>query len=438
MPKIIQKSLAIAICLCAVTLMGVARSSDAQKPTITVKHDADQFQTRVRVAAREGRFYWADVLRGLARAKGWEDEELVGLLPKGSIKANGVSTLAAIMALDRAAKPNIRFRRLKTDGAAEPTLEITLDRAAILASRRRFKKIARRMLTPRRSQQEYGLRLPKNWKKLPRDSTLVVVVHGWNSEGERFDPLLRQLKDSGHTTAVFDYPNDQPVADSAERFSQELRNVAKERPDLRLAIVGHSMGGLVAREAIENPKLDPGNVERLIMVATPNHGSELARIAFAVDFWQFASDLKDKSTLRSFFSSIEDGLAEATHDLRPDSVFLTTLNGRERNKKVRYSLILGDKGLLTAIQWAAARRSVASSTRRHRFSRIFGPKLDGILANMDEVIRGRGDGAVSVRRGKLTGVDDVVVLPFLHTDLAANAERAKESGLFDAITERLK
>jgi hypothetical protein len=41
-------------------------------------------------------------------------------------------------------------------------------------------------------------------------------------------------------------------------------------------------------------------------------------------------------------------------------------------------------------------------------------KIDDWLGDMDEVIAGKGDGAVAVERARLPGVDDVVVLPFGH------------------------
>jgi pimeloyl-ACP methyl ester carboxylesterase len=410
----------------------------SREPIITIEHDAENFQTRVCVAEHEGRFYWGDVLRGLARARGWEDGELAELLPAGSVAADGLKTRAAIYALDRAARPQIRFRRLAAEGEAKPcALEITLDEAAMLSTQRKFKKELREMLTPQRACRDYGLHSAENLEKLPRDTRVVLVAHGWNSAGQRLDPLCEVLKKAGHVTAHFDYPNDQPIADSAALLANELKRVADERPDLRFAIVGHSMGGLVARAAIENADLDPDNVDRLIMVATPNHGSQLARIAYAFDLWQYATDLGERGPIESFFASIEDGLAEASRDLRPDSIFLTTLNRRERNPKVRYSLILGDKAVFTPEKWAAARKSAASAASKHRFTRIFGPKLDGILAEMDEVVHGRGDGAVSIARGRLAGVEDVVTLPFLHTDLTDGRERAQSSGLYEAIAERL-
>jgi hypothetical protein len=75
---------------------------------------------------------------------------------------------------------------------------------------------------------------------------------------------------------------------------------------------------------------------------------------------------------------------------------------------------------------------------RNRFVRFLGPRADEILSDLDEVKSGKGDGAVSVERGRLEGVDDVVVLPFSHSFLGQAPETAAEHKLCDAVLDRLK
>jgi hypothetical protein len=41
-------------------------------------------------------------------------------------------------------------------------------------------------------------------------------------------------------------------------------------------------------------------------------------------------------------------------------------------------------------------------------------KLEQALAEMEEMIEGKGDGIVAVKRGRLPGVEDVVLLSFGH------------------------
>ena len=176
------------------------------------------------------------------------------------------------------------------------------------------------------------------------------------------------------------------------------------------------MGGLVARAVIEDSELDPGNVRHLIMVAPPNHGSLLARIAYGMDILTGTTRFPqaERAEVSRFYAAIEDGLSEATEDLKPDSAFLQQLNSRARNPRVRYAIFLGTGGHFTRKQLDQLRQGLATAQSKSDVVGLFAPRIDETLADLDEVVRGLGDGVVAVRRGKLEGVDDVVVLEFSH------------------------
>lgn len=48
--------------------------------------------------------------------------------------------------------------------------------------------------------------------------------------------------------------------------------------------------------------------------------------------------------------------------------------------------------------------------------------LDALLADMEEIVDGKGDGVVAVKRGRLDGVDDIVLLPFGHLSCTGPAD----------------
>ena len=99
---------------------------------------------------------------------------------------------------------------------------------------------------------------------------------------------------------VFNYPNQDAVIHNATKFNQYLDNLSyfvrtsgdkyqklslygktdglTANTPLNIHIVGHSMGGLVARYYIENIGKDE-NVEKLITIGTPHWGSGLAAIS---------------------------------------------------------------------------------------------------------------------------------------------------------------
>ena len=82
------------------------------------------------------------------------------------------------------------------------------------------------------------------------------------------------------------------------------------------------MGSLVARACIEDPLYDPGNVERLIMIAPPTHGTLIAHFAVGTDVWEHWLSRRDGGPWRRTRDSIVDGLGEAADDLCPNSDFL--------------------------------------------------------------------------------------------------------------------
>jgi hypothetical protein len=197
------------------------------------------------------------------------------------------------------------------------------------------------------------------------------------------------------------------------------------------------MGGLIARACVENESRDPGNVRRLIMVAPPNHGSQLAHFTFAVDVLDYLRSAAQRDTpWPRFYEMIEDGLSEAAVDLRPDSLFLRQLAGYDRNPALQYTVLLGTRAPMTRAELDAARARIANAAQQNRFVKLFGPKLDSWLADMDEVVVGLGDGAVSVRRGRLEGVEDTVLLPFDH--MAADVKSAGVRQLQKEIALRLE
>jgi hypothetical protein len=65
-------------------------------------------------------------------------------------------------------------------------------------------------------------------------------------------------------------------------------------------------------------------------------------------------------------------------------------------------------------------------------------RLDALLADMDELVDGKGDGVVALKRGRLDGVADTLVMPFGHMAVGGDADDREIAALYQAVLERLE
>ncbi|MCC7086800.1 MAG: hypothetical protein IT427_17520 [Pirellulales bacterium] len=267
------------------------------------------------------------------------------------------------------------------------------------------------------------------------DKPYVILVHGFNSTPERCATLLKPIHDAGYRCGTMQYPNDQSIVDSAALLSRELKDFAKREPDTKFSLVTYSMGGLVAREALENVKLDPGNVRQLIMVAPPTHGSSCARIVCSGDLWEHGVD-GHGGLLNCVYACVEDGLGEARHDLVPESPFLKRLNSRKLNERIRYSILLGTAGPFSPAGLILAKKAVRQSAEANEFVNIIRPALDKTLDDLHDAVED-GDGVVTVARGRLEGVSDTVLLGFNHWNVVNHPEDETVAAVHREILKRL-
>ena len=274
----------------------------------------------------------------------------------------------------------------------------------------------RERLTDDADAARYGLHLDAGWEQTATASPqlpLVILIHGFNSTPESNAAILAPIRAAGFPSAVFAYPNDSSIDDSAAFLSQTLKAFAAAHSGLNVALVTDSMGGLVARACVEDPALDPGNVTRLQMIAPPSQGSLIAQASFGADLWEHWIARRDGSAWRRWRDSVVDGTGEAADDLMPGSPFLTRLNARPRNPRVRYAIFLGTHTAVTATEFNLLRLTLQKSAR-HEGLGAYAGSIDNLLADLDELVDGKGDGVVALKRGRLEGVADVVELPFDH------------------------
>ncbi|NOY41756.1 MAG: alpha/beta hydrolase [Planctomycetes bacterium] len=319
----------------------------------------------------------------------------------------------------------------------QETSEVALNTAGHETGKRGFKHWLRSKTYSPAVDSRYGLKLEEGWEQAAEDLPMVVLIHGYNSGLENNSELLSVIRKAGFPCAGFAYPNDFYVEDSAQRLSRELRAFKQQHKNRRLALVTHSMGGLVALECLENKQLDPGNVERLIMIAPPTQGTLLAQVAIATDVWEHWLGRKNGTPWTRWHDSVADGLGEAADDLVPGSPFLNQLNSRLRNENVQYTIFLGTGASVAQDEMDWLRAKLRSTSGYVPGTSGVAEQLDQMLGEMDELIDGKGDGIVAVKRGQLQGVDDVVVLPFGHLSVTGKAEDEVVRQVQQEVLERL-
>ena len=233
----------------------------------------------------------------------------------------------------------------------------------------------------------------------------VVLIHGLDDPGQVWQNLAPALVKADFNVWLMHYPNDQPIVESARLFFEALQELKQHGID-RISIVAHSMGGLVSREMLTRPEIEYNRsvtnrqvpaVAALIMVGTPNHGSQLARLRVFTELRDQLARLTKGET--NWLGSILDGAGEAKIDLLPESRFLTELNTRPHPEGVDMLIIAGVTSPLSESdinRWVGDLRQKVSDNKQKW--------VDEFGKNMIALTHGLGDGLVTVESTRLPGV----------------------------------
>jgi triacylglycerol lipase len=108
--------------------------------------------------------------------------------------------------------------------------------------------------------------------------TPVLLIHGYLCNRGLWWWLRRGLEARGVATATVDLePPLSGIDDLAESLHARMQALRPETGGDRVVLIGHSMGGLVARAYMRRYGVE--GVAKLITLGSPHHGTELARFA---------------------------------------------------------------------------------------------------------------------------------------------------------------
>ncbi len=112
----------------------------------------------------------------------------------------------------------------------------------------------------------------------------VVILHGIIRSAKHMRRLAAFLSDAGFDIINIDYPSTQySIAELRDIVHETINHKILE--DKPVHLIGYSMGGLLVRALAGSPKHRWKNLGRVVQLAPPNHGSEVAE--FWQDYWWY-------------------------------------------------------------------------------------------------------------------------------------------------------
>ncbi|MBN2320422.1 MAG: alpha/beta fold hydrolase [Acidobacteria bacterium] len=278
-------------------------------------------------------------------------------------------------------------------------------------------------------QSRYGLKPangPDSGKEEDSGIKDVILIHGMDDPGKVWMNLSPLLQANGFRVWILSYPNDQPIYESARFFFEEMKRLGGTGR-ANVSIVAHSMGGLVAREMLSNPELSYGRaalegrvptIADLIMVATPNHGSELAQFRILGEFRDQLAGLLSGDYI--WLQGILDGAGEAGLDLIPDSPFMKALNSRPHPEGLSMIVIAG-----VMTPWKENDLERFIDQINNKLPESAHDSVAGVGDVLKSMANGLGDGLVSVDSARLNGIP-LHIVQGNHLSIIRNVSKESE------------
>lgn len=334
---------------------------------------------------------------------GWRKTSPVGQKRRKFLLPNGLPyNVTAVLAFDGAGTPEWRFaKRWNQDevriGSATHTL--SADWTAPNAFFWRMCELddlkIQNVILPDRYMEESGVYFvtPYDPEKIP-----VVFVHGLVSSPDAFKNMINELAPEPwfrerYQIWLYNYPTGNPWIYSSMKFRELMREACAyartrghDRNLNRMVVVSHSMGGLLTRSSVTDPKSEFYNAnstkpveklgvsvearriirdgalyqplsepERVVFLAVPHRGSPMANIGPAVWISKLIRLPKTLTVelLDTTFMSVGDvlqgedpskRLPTSINSLSPGNRATQALNRLELPRDIAFHSVIGDRG----------------------------------------------------------------------------------------------
>lgn len=190
----------------------------------------------------------------------------------------------------------------------------------------------------------------------------VILLHGLMRSSSSMKPLERYLSNLGFQVINIDYPSTKfPIEVLVKNIARQIKEEGRKKginSAKNVHFVTHSLGGIIIRWYLKDHK--PKNLGRVVMISPPNQGSEVV----------------DRFRKYSWYKWMTGPVGQ---ELGTDSASVPNQLGAV---DFELGVITGNRTVEPLGSW---------------------------------VIPGEDDGRVSVKRAKIDGMSDFLVLPHSHT-----------------------
>jgi pimeloyl-ACP methyl ester carboxylesterase len=153
--------------------------------------------------------------------------------------------------------------------------------------------------------------------------TPVFLVHGINGSPRDLAALVAQFRTSRYQPIVFYYPTGMPLSDASRELGARMQQFLRRHPTDSFAVVGHSMGGLVAKGMLDQfdaARVFPG-WKALVGISCPWSGVPAAAQAYRLPVHPRSWD-----------------------DLAPASRFVQDINDTPFPRRLAFYMFFGARG----------------------------------------------------------------------------------------------